>query len=57
MTQTQVAERLADLTGNLLPQASISAMERGISPSSGSDCAWRDEEKATRESARARRRE
>ena len=30
MTQTQVAERLADLTGNLLPQASISAMERGF---------------------------
>jgi len=30
MTQTQVAERLAQLTGNLLPQASISAMERGF---------------------------
>lgn len=30
MTQTQVAERLAELTGNLLPQASISAMERGF---------------------------
>ncbi|HAS13541.1 MAG TPA: hypothetical protein DCS55_24020, partial [Acidimicrobiaceae bacterium] len=30
LTQTQVAERLAQLTGNLLPQASISAMERGF---------------------------
>ncbi len=30
MTQTQVAQRLAQLTGNLLPQASISAMERGF---------------------------
>lgn len=30
MTQTQVAERLAELTGDLLPQASISAMERGF---------------------------
>ncbi len=30
MTQIQVAERLAQLTGNLLPQASISAMERGF---------------------------
>jgi transcriptional regulator with XRE-family HTH domain len=30
MTQTGVAERLAQLTGHLLPQASISAMERGF---------------------------
>ena len=30
MTQTQVAQDLARLTGNLLPQASISAMERGF---------------------------
>jgi transcriptional regulator with XRE-family HTH domain len=30
MTQQQVAERLAQLTGHQLPQASISAMERGF---------------------------
>jgi transcriptional regulator with XRE-family HTH domain len=30
MTQQQVADRLAQLTGHLLPQASISAMERGF---------------------------
>lgn len=30
MTQQAVAERLAQLTGHLLPQASISAMERGF---------------------------
>lgn len=30
MTQTGVAERLSQLTGHLLPQASISAMERGF---------------------------
>ncbi len=30
MTQSGVAERLARLTGHLLPQASISAMERGF---------------------------
>jgi transcriptional regulator with XRE-family HTH domain len=30
LTQQQVADRLAQLTGHLLPQASISAMERGF---------------------------
>jgi transcriptional regulator with XRE-family HTH domain len=30
MTQQQVADELAQLTGHLLPQASISAMERGF---------------------------
>ena len=30
MTQQQVADRLAQLTGHQLPQASISAMERGF---------------------------
>jgi transcriptional regulator with XRE-family HTH domain len=29
-TQQQVAQRMADITGHLLPQASISAMERGF---------------------------
>jgi len=36
MTQQAVADRLAQLTGHQLPQASISAMERGFDAGAGS---------------------